>query len=52
MTKEALQKELTRLREELHALSVKVRMNESKEQHKLKAFRKDIARVLTALRAK
>lgn len=51
-SKDELKNELLRLKEELHAFSVKVKMNEAKEIHKLKAFKKDIARVLTALRTK
>lgn len=51
-SKEELKRELAGLQDEFHALSVKVKMNEAKETHKLKNFRKDIARVLTALKSK
>jgi large subunit ribosomal protein L29 len=49
---EELKRELSRIREEYHAFGVKVRMNEAKDTHKLAQFKKDIARILTALRSK
>lgn len=49
---EELKKELHRVQEELHALSVKVRLNEAKGTHQLKQFKKDVARILTALKSK
>lgn len=51
-SKEELKRELHRVSEELHQLAVKVRLNEAKTTHKLKEFKKDIARILTALRTK
>ncbi len=51
-SKAELEKELLKLKEEMHALSVKVRLNEEKQTHKLKNFRQDIARIMTVLKNK
>lgn len=47
-----VKKLLKDLRAEAHELSVKIRMNQVKSVHKLKALKKDIARVLTYLTQK
>lgn len=44
-----LQKELASLREQSATLRVKNRLGQVKGTHQLKAIRKDIARVMTAL---
>lgn len=44
-----LKKKLLDLRAEAHELSVKIRLNQEKQTHKLRAIRKDIARLITAL---
>lgn len=46
-----LQKELVRLREELNQLRIKIRLSQAKQNHQVSGLRKDIARILTALRA-
>ena len=48
---EELQKELISLRDELNQLRIKMRLSQAKQTHKAAALRKDIARILTALRA-
>ncbi|PIR96454.1 MAG: 50S ribosomal protein L29 [Candidatus Doudnabacteria bacterium CG10_big_fil_rev_8_21_14_0_10_42_18] len=47
-----LKKRLEELKDETHSLSVKKRLNQLKNTHKLKLLKKDIARVLTALHGK
>ena len=44
-----VKKLLEDLRGEAHDMSVKIRMNQLKTTHKLKALKKDIARILTYL---
>lgn len=46
-----LQKELTTLREKMASLRVKVKLGQVKNPHELSVTRKDIARILTYLRA-
>ena len=50
-TEADLRKELTTLREKALQLRVKVKMGQTKNPHELSATRKDIARILTYLRA-
>lgn len=47
-----LKKMLEDLRHEAHELGVKIRMNETKQTHKMKMVKKDIARILTFLHNK
>jgi large subunit ribosomal protein L29 len=49
---EQLKKMLSDMREELHGLSVKTRLGEHKQTHKLKGLKKDIARIMTLLAQK
>lgn len=44
-----LKKLLLDLRGEAHELSVKIRLNQQKQTHKLKVVKKDIARIMTFL---
>lgn len=46
-----LQKELTALREKAAQLRVRVKLGQVKNPHELSSTRKDIARILTYLRA-
>jgi large subunit ribosomal protein L29 len=48
-TEAEIRKTLEDLRVEAHDLLVKLRLNQLKNTHKLKAVRKDIARILTYL---
>lgn len=50
-TEADLQKELTTLREKVATLRVKVKLGQIKNPHELSVTRKDIARILTYLRA-
>jgi ribosomal protein L29 len=50
-TEADLQKELKTLREKVVELRVKVKLGQAKNIHELTAVRKDIARILTYLRA-
>lgn len=47
-----LQKLLEDLRHDAHRMAVQIRTSELKQTHKLKAAKKDIARVLTFLKTK
>jgi len=47
-----LKKMLLDLRAEAHEISVKIRLNQQKQTHKLKLIKKDIARVMTFLNSK
>ncbi len=47
-----LQKDLSVLRDEASSLKVKSRLAQVKNTHSIKAVRKDVARILTALKAK
>ncbi len=47
-----LNKDLAVLREEATALTVKVRLQQAKNSHQLKNYRRDIARIMTILRQK
>jgi large subunit ribosomal protein L29 len=47
-----LQKDLVELRNQVNALMVKNRLAQVKNTHKLRGLRKDIARLLTALKLK
>jgi large subunit ribosomal protein L29 len=47
-----LQKELAGLREQVGSLKVKNRLGQTKNPHEVRQLRKDIARVLTALKLK
>jgi len=44
-----IRKTLADLKEQAHDLSVKLRLNQLKNTHKLKLVKKDIARILTYL---
>lgn len=44
-----IRKTLVNLKQEAHDLSVKIRLNQQKNTKKLKAVKKDIARILTYL---
>lgn len=44
-----LKKMLLDLRAEAHDISVKIRLNQMKQTHKLRLVKKDIARILTHL---
>jgi len=44
-----LKKMLLDLRAEAHEISVKIRLNQQKQTHKLRQVKKDIARILTFL---
>lgn len=46
---EQLEKTLQDLEAEAHEIAVKIKLNQQKQTHKLRAIRKDIARVKTAL---
>lgn len=48
---EQLKKMLVDMQNELHELSVKTRLGEHKQNHKLKGLKKDIARILTLLKS-
>ncbi len=48
-TEQALRKMLLDLRNEAHELSVKLKLNQEKQNHKLKFIRKDIARIMAYL---
>lgn len=47
-----LTKDLAVLREEAMALTVKLRLQQAKNSHQLKNYRRDIARIMTILRQK
>jgi len=44
-----LRRMLEELRDEAHDIAVKIRLNQLKTTHKLKAVKKDIARIMTHL---
>ncbi|MBI3232147.1 MAG: 50S ribosomal protein L29 [Candidatus Doudnabacteria bacterium] len=44
-----LKKMLLDLRSEAHEIAVKIRLNQQKQIHKLRAVKKDIARIMTFL---
>jgi ribosomal protein L29 len=48
----ALQKELAELREKANGLMVKSRLGQIKNSYQIRSVRKDIARILTALKLK
>lgn len=48
----ALQKELVELREQANGLMVKSRLGQVKNTYQIRVIRKDIARILTALKLK
>ena len=47
-----LKKDLAVLREEAVALTVKLRLQQAKNSHQLKIYRRDIARIMTVLQQK
>lgn len=51
MTSETLRKELVALQEKRENLRMKIKLGQVKNTHELAAVRKDIARILTFLRA-
>ena len=48
-TEAELKKMLLDLRAQAHEISVKIKLNQQKQTHKLRLIKKDIARVLTYL---
>lgn len=50
-SEDQLKKMFLDLRAEAHEISVKIRLNQQKQTHKLKQVKKDIARILTYLRS-
>ena len=52
LSAEQLHKDLAELREQANGLQVKNRLSQIKNTHQLRAVRKDIARILTALKLK
>lgn len=51
-TEDELRKELVALRDKVDDLRVKTKLGQIKNMHELSLAKKDIARILTALRAK
>lgn len=49
-TETELRKTLEELRHDAHEMRLKIRLDEFKQNHKLRAIKKDIARVLTHLK--
>ena len=52
LSAEQLRKDLADLREQANGLQVKNRLSQIKNTHQLRSVRKDIARILTALKLK